>query len=85
MVSSANPLQIDRDELQRAVNLLMRPGETYEVRTLGNGPVRSGYFADHEALIEEVSRIQAAMPCGIYFGLNPPKQETMKGRTLNRI
>ncbi len=55
MVSSANPLQIDRDELRRAVKLLIQPGFTYEVRSLskhenGKPEICSGYFDDRAGL-----------------------------------
>lgn len=74
-----------REEIGRTCRLLMAPGDVHEVRILhcGRRGTMSGYFNDHEALVDAVLPLDGTVPA-IYITLNPV-QPALLARAANRL
>jgi hypothetical protein len=74
-----------REEILRAVDLLMRPGDVHEVRIPKAGRLGtiSGYFDNAEALADAVGPLDGTVPA-IYITLNPCKSALL-ARAANRL
>jgi hypothetical protein len=74
---------VDREEMRRALHLLVEPGQVTELRILtGYRPI-GGYFSDPEALIAAAGRY-AANAKGVYITLNPVHPSILV-RAINRV
>ena len=75
--------KFDPEGIRRAVNLLMEPGSTHEVRAPGTrqGTV-SGYFDDPNRLAQAAAKL-SGRAAGTYVTLNPVK-EALLARAANR-
>ena len=72
-----------KHELSRAVEALFEPGQVVELRTFANGKTFSGYYADHEKLIEDAAKKEEAGH-ELYVTANEIKPPLL-GRAANRI
>jgi hypothetical protein len=77
-------MTVDRDEIRRAVALLVEPGSVVEVRApLSRRGTLSGYFDDTTALVNAVAALNGEVP-GVYLTLNPV-HPALLARARNRI
>jgi hypothetical protein len=77
--------QFDREEILRTWHVFRQPGEVLEVRVPKAGRYRtiSGYFDNAERMADAVVGLTGEPFAGIYFTLNPVKQDLL-ARAANR-
>lgn len=76
----------DLQETNRALRLLFQPGETVELRCVGNGPSINGYYRNFDKLAQDACRLNAEFnPLqNVYVCLNPVKPE-LYGRRADQF
>src|SRR5262245_45532968 len=62
--------ETDVATIRRALEILVEPGSTVELRTLGKFPIWTGYFTDAEALAGAAAWLTKTEP-GVYVTINP--------------
>lgn len=78
------PAKTDPGVIRRYLNLLMEPGEVYELRAPGTSKrTACGYFDDPGALARDAARLSGQAP-GVNVTLNPAKADLL-ARSANRI
>jgi hypothetical protein len=81
-------LKASLDEIRRALKLLCKPGEVYELRALGTAKATiSGYYDNADALVRDAAGVSNAPnleASGVYVTLNPIRADLL-ARASNRL
>jgi len=71
-------------EIRRGLEVLVAPGQVFEVRSWTGDRISSGYFDDLDAAEKAITALDAANPDGIYLTPNPVLPDLL-ARRANRI
>ncbi|WP_440949197.1 hypothetical protein [Methanosphaerula subterraneus] len=71
-------------EIRRGLEVLVAPGQVFEVRSWTGDRIASGYFDDLDAAAKAIEALDAANPDGIYLTPNPVLPDLL-ARRANRI
>jgi hypothetical protein len=71
-------------EIQRGLEVLLAPGQVFEVRSWTGDRIASGYFDDLDLAERAITSLDAANPDGIYLTPNPVLPDLL-ARRANRI
>ena len=84
-------ININAEEVKRALELLKPAGEPFEIRTISKGDgkstIYSGYFTDTEKVVEVLSKhnFPDNVNTQVYFTLNSISKEIIKKDKYNKL
>jgi hypothetical protein len=83
LTAEGGALGLDREEVLRALSILIDPGQTFELRSLPHGKSRVCHGQDLPAAVEAAWELSDGI--GLYFTLNPLKHDQERAATNHDV